>query len=84
MFKKKNSEDRINIEDWRAFISILDMQISPWTAMSNMQGGGGGFEGLTDIAGGHVTIIEVTLLYHYSVTAALSDFTGDNQPTFDM
>ena len=68
--------------------------------LGRSRGEGGGFEGLgrtppppppplgpTDIAGGHGTIynvVEVTLLYHYSVTAALPDFTGDNQPTFDM
>ena len=28
--QEKNPEDRMNIGDWRAFKSILDMQISPW------------------------------------------------------
>ena len=27
---KKNCEDGMNIDDWRAFTSILNMQISPW------------------------------------------------------
>ena len=28
--EKKNCEDQMNIDDWRAFTSLLNMQISPW------------------------------------------------------